>query len=85
MCCHDWDKTGNFGNVNEQPFSEIWNNEKMNKLRSVLMYNQRQKAGSPCADCNTGGNQNDRKMVSESWVKHYKREKEWVIDYAKNI
>ena len=85
MCCHDWDKTGNFGNVNEQPFSEIWNNEKMNKIRSVLMFNKRQKAGSPCDKCSTGGNRKDSKMVEESWVKHYKREKRWVIDYAKSF
>ena len=49
------------------------------------MFNKRQKAGSPCDKCSTGGNRKDSKMVEESWVKHYKREKRWVIDYAKSF
>lgn len=76
MCCHDWDKTGNFGNVNEQPFNEIWNNDKMNAMRSQLMYQSRSKAGSPCNKCNTGGNQHDADKVKKAWMVHYDRDKQ---------
>ena len=84
LCCHDWDKTGNFGNVNEIPFSEIWNSDKMNKLRAKLMYKSRVHAGSPCDKCNTGGNQKDKPYVDSSWKKHYNKEKKHILEYIRD-
>lgn len=80
MCCHDWDKTGNFGNVNDQPFHEIWNNDKMNNMRSQLMFKSRLQAGSPCNKCNTGGNQKDAPVVKKTWKTHYMKDKPQFID-----
>ena len=69
LCCHDWSRTGgNFGNINDQPFHEIWNNNKMNKIRYNLMNKKRTDCGSPCSTCSTGGNQND-KFIKKTWDK----------------
>jgi MoaA/NifB/PqqE/SkfB family radical SAM enzyme len=69
LCCHDWSRTGgNFGNINDQPFHEIWNNKQMNEIRYNLMTKSRLKCGAPCESCNTGGNQKD-KFIKKTWLK----------------
>jgi len=68
LCCHDWQRAGgNFGNVNEEKFTDIWNGESMLKIRGRLMYNKRTDCGAPCNGCNTGGNMGDRKKAIQAW------------------
>lgn len=67
LCCHDWSRSGgNFGNINEQPFHEIWNSDELNKVRFNLMNKSRLDCGTPCDKCNTTGNQGDS-YVKEMW------------------
>jgi len=76
LCCHDWQREGGgFGNVNDTPFSELWNSDSMNSIRSKLMTSSRNQHGAPCDKCTTGGNGKDKKAVQTSWVRHYKEEK----------
>ena len=76
LCCHDWQREGGgFGNVNDKPFSEVWNSDSMNSIRSKLMTSARNIHGAPCDKCTTGGNSKDRNAVQSAWVQHYKNEK----------
>lgn len=76
LCCHDWQREGGgFGNVNDNPFSEVWNSNSMNGIRSKLMSGPRNIHGSPCDKCTTGGNTKDKGAVQKAWVNHYKKDK----------
>lgn len=73
LCCNDWGRVGgNFGNVNEMSFSDIWNSDNMNSIRRKLMNNSRLDCGTPCDNCTTGGNQKDARYVKDSWEKYYR-------------
>lgn len=76
LCCHDWQREGGgFGNVNDIPFSQVWNSDAMNGIRSKLMTSARNIHGAPCDKCTTGGNGKDKNAVQDAWVQHYKSDK----------
>jgi radical SAM protein with 4Fe4S-binding SPASM domain len=55
LCTHDYDGVYSVGNVKEESFEDIWNNEKSRKLRQALIDGEVEefvKMGHDCAKCN---------------------------------
>jgi radical SAM protein with 4Fe4S-binding SPASM domain len=55
LCTHDYDGVYSVGNVIEESFVDIWNNEKSKKLRQALIDGEVEefvKMGHDCAKCN---------------------------------
>jgi radical SAM protein with 4Fe4S-binding SPASM domain len=48
-CCYDFDSSMKIGNVNERPFSEIWNSEAMRSMRGRILAER--DALTKCAAC----------------------------------
>jgi radical SAM protein with 4Fe4S-binding SPASM domain len=48
-CCYDFDSSMKIGNVNERPFSEIWNSEAMRGMRGRILTER--DALAKCAAC----------------------------------
>ena len=50
LCCHDWAHREVIGNFQEDSLSQIWNSNKLNHYRKLLM-NWRWKESQVCHDC----------------------------------
>ena len=49
LCCNDWyRKAGDLGNINETSLKEVWNSEKLNKIRTDLSVGLRKNACEKC-------------------------------------
>ena len=53
LCVHDWKKRVRFGNVEEASLLEIWNSDRFNEYRQMLMGSMR--SAEPCRSCNADG------------------------------
>ena len=51
-CCNDYDGKYVIGNCNSQQISKIWNNQRMQDLRSMFV-NNASRIGTLCQNCNT--------------------------------
>lgn len=51
ICCLDWNASEIIGNVNAEPLTKIWSNEKIKQYRLYHLRGEYSKI-SPCKDCN---------------------------------
>ena len=54
LCVQDWTRKVKFGNVYAETIEEIWFSKRMNEYRKNLIKG-RDKAGTPCTNCNADG------------------------------
>lgn len=50
LCCHDWNRATVVGNVRNSSLREIWNSEKMNEIRRLIL-RKRYAEISSCKEC----------------------------------
>ena len=54
LCCNDWQRSsGQFGNINSTPLTELWLGDKLIDIRQQLAQGIRK--GPACGSCNIGG------------------------------
>ena len=69
LCCNDWQRNHNFGNIQTQSFTSIWNSTKMSRVRHLVNTSNRRLV-NPCKNCDINGTLLG-KDSSEIWKKHY--------------
>jgi radical SAM protein with 4Fe4S-binding SPASM domain len=52
LCCHDWERATVLGNVAKSSISEIWNSEKLNKVRRQIL-DKNYKEIKACSNCSS--------------------------------
>lgn len=50
ICCHDWNRATVVGNAKTSSLREIWNSDKMNKIRRLMLAKRYEQLDS-CRDC----------------------------------
>lgn len=50
ICCHDWNRTTVVGNAKTSSLREIWNSDRMNEIRRMILKKRYQQLDS-CRDC----------------------------------
>jgi radical SAM protein with 4Fe4S-binding SPASM domain len=50
VCCHDWNRATIVGNVRTSSLKEIWNSEKMNEIRRLIVKKRYEQINS-CKEC----------------------------------
>jgi radical SAM protein with 4Fe4S-binding SPASM domain len=50
VCCHDWNRTTVIGNAKTSSLREIWNSDRMNEIRRIMLKKDYQQL-EPCRDC----------------------------------
>jgi radical SAM protein with 4Fe4S-binding SPASM domain len=50
ICCHDWERTTLVGNIRDNSLRQIWNSERMNEIRRLVIAKRYEQIGS-CREC----------------------------------
>lgn len=50
VCCHDWKRASVVGNARTTALREIWNNERMNEIRRLVLRKEYERI-NPCNEC----------------------------------
>jgi radical SAM protein with 4Fe4S-binding SPASM domain len=69
LCTHDWGKKFIVGNLNDQTIHELWDNERIRKVRESLANADR--GFAPCNGCDADGTLMGGEHF-EQWMGHYK-------------
>jgi radical SAM protein with 4Fe4S-binding SPASM domain len=69
LCTHDWGKKFIVGNLNDQTIHELWDNDRIKKVRESLGNSDRNFA--PCNGCDADGTLMGEEHFDQ-WMEHYK-------------
>ena len=69
LCTHDWGKKFIVGNLNHQTIHELWDNERIRKVRESLANADRSFA--PCSGCDADGTLMGQEHFDQ-WMEHYR-------------
>jgi MoaA/NifB/PqqE/SkfB family radical SAM enzyme len=68
LCCNDWARKQNFGNIHDKDISSLWMSEDFISVRKKLVNGERHLFSS-CANCNTNGTMQGKESA-DLWQNH---------------